>query len=74
MIYGLGEIIREYDKDDEIKKAICKVICKNITEDIAFNALSEDLSIDDGSNIRIGFTEEIENILRLYFQSYKKDK
>lgn len=77
----LVDFISQYDTDNTVKKAISNCICGNITKSVAIDALAldlqkrlyqyiwsnDDLSIDDGNNVEIGFREEIIDILTEYF-------
>ena len=80
MYYSLDNFIRENDTDNKVKKAIADCITENITKEIAIDTLahdlqkrlydfinSEDLWIDDGSNVQRDFTKTIINILTEYF-------
>ena len=81
-MYSLDKFIRKNDSDNKIKTAIADCITENMTKEIAIDTLaedlqirlydfisdSEDLSIDDGSNIRRDFTNAIRNILLEYFR------
>mgnify|MGYP000898524919 CR=1 FL=1 len=80
-MYGLSNVIQEYDTENVIKKAICETVTKNLTKEVSLDALaddlqerlydyideSDDLNIDDGSNVRVDFTNEIKRILNEYF-------
>ena len=81
MYYSLDNFIRENDTDNKVKKAIADCITENITKEIAIDTLaydlqkrlydfiddSENLWIDDGSNVQRDFTKAIVNILTEYF-------
>ena len=85
MYYTLSEFIRKNDKENKIKNAVANCISENMTKEIALDVLSEDiqkrlydfiynseeLDIDDGSNIRRDFIKAIRNILSEYFEVYK---
>lgn len=80
-MYTLDEFIRINDKENKVKKAIVECLTENMTKDIALDVLvndlqkqlydfiydSEDLDIDNGSNIKRDFTKAIRNILNEYF-------
>ena len=81
-MYTLDEFIRTNDKDNKVKNAIASCLTENMTKEVAVETLAsdlqvklygyilknDDLSIDDGSNVRRAFTKEIEKILSDYFK------
>lgn len=83
MYLSLDEFIRKNDKDGKVKDAISNCLINNMTKDVALDILSndlqerlydfiydsEELDIDDGSNIRRDFTNAIKDILKEYFNS-----
>jgi hypothetical protein len=80
-LYTLDRFIRENDTENEVKKAIINCLVENINKEIAIDILSndlqerlydfiydsEELDIDDGSNIKRAFTATIKDILAEYF-------
>lgn len=82
-MYSLDNFIRENDTEDKVKKAIIDCLVKNMTEEVAIEILSndlqkrlydfiytsEELSIDDGSNVERDFKKTIKDILLEYFNS-----
>lgn len=82
MYHSLADFIRNHDTNGTVKKSIADCICKNMSRDVALDTLaehlqkdlydyisdSEDLDIDDGSNVRRDFTKTIRNILAEYFE------
>lgn len=80
-LYTLDRFIRENDTENEVKKAIINCLVENMNKEIAIDALSndlqerlydfiyvsEELDIDDGSNIKRAFTDTIKDILTEYF-------
>lgn len=82
-MYSLDDFIRENDTEDKVKKAVIDLLVKNMTEEVAIEILSndlhkrlydfiytsEELSIDDGSNVERDFKKTIKNILLEYFNS-----
>lgn len=82
-MYLLSDFIRKYDKDNKVKKAIANCIAGNMTKEIAIDILSKDLQerlydfifdseeldIDDGSNVERDFINTIKNILSEYFDA-----
>ena len=83
MYYTLDGFIRENDKEGKVKKAIVDCLTENMTKEVALDTLandlqkrlygyiwsSDDLDIDDGSNVQRDFIKEIRNILAEYFES-----
>lgn len=81
MYLPLDEFIRKNDTDGKIKKAIGDCITENMTKEIALDILandlqirlydfifhSEELDIDDGSNVQRDFIRAIRDILSEYF-------
>lgn len=82
MVY-IDTFIRKYDKENKVKKSIVDCLTENMTKEVALDVISsdlqkrlydfiwdsEDLDIDDGSNVRIGFTKAIKDILSEYFDA-----
>ena len=78
-IYCQKRIVRKNDKEGKVKNAIADCLMDNMTKDVALDILSndlqerlydfiyesEELSIDDGSNVRRNFTYVIRNILKI---------
>lgn len=83
MYHTLDGFIRENDKEGKVKKAIVDCLTANMTKEVALDILandlqkrlydyiwsSDDLGIDDGSNVQRDFIKEIRNILTEYFES-----
>lgn len=81
MYLSLDEFVRKNDTDGKIKKAIGDCITENMTKEIALDILandlqirlydfifnSEELDIDDGSNVQRAFIRAIRDILSEYF-------
>jgi len=82
-MYSLDDFIRENDTENKVKKAVINCLVKNMTEDVAIDILSndlqkrlydfiyssEELDIDDGSNVERDFKKTIKDILFEYFNS-----
>lgn len=82
-MYLLDDFIRKNDTENKVKKAIIDCLVKNMTEEVAIEILSndlqkrlydfidssEELSIDDGSNVERDFERTIKDILLEYFNS-----
>lgn len=82
-MYSLDEFIRENDTEGKVKKAIIDCLVKKMKKEEAINILShdlqkqlydfiyvsEELSIDNGSNVERDFTKTIKDILTEYFKS-----
>ena len=82
-MYSLDDFIRENDTENKVKKAVINCLVKNMTEDVAIDILSndlqkrlydfiyssEELDIDDGSNVERDFKKTIKDILLEYFSS-----
>ena len=82
MYYSLDEFVRKNDKEGKIKNAIANCLIENMTKEVALDILADDiqkrlydfiwssdeLDIDDGSNIRRDFVKAIKNILEEYFE------
>lgn len=82
MYYSLDEFVRKNDKEEKIKNAIANCLIENMTKEVALDILADDiqkrlydfiwssdeLDIDDGSNIRRDFVKAIKNILEEYFE------
>lgn len=82
MYYSLDEFVRKNDKERKIKNAIANCLIENMTKEVALDILADDiqkrlydfiwssdeLDIDDGSNIRRDFVKAIKNILEEYFE------
>ena len=80
-MYTIDEFIRKNDTENNVKKAIANCLTENITKEVALDVLandlqvrlydfiydSEDLDIDDGSNVRRDFIKAIKDILTEYF-------
>ena len=80
-MYTIDEFIRKNDIENNVKRAIANCLTKNITKEVALDVLandlqvrlydfiydSEDLDIDDGSNVRRDFIKAIKDILTEYF-------
>ena len=80
-LYTLDRFIRENDTENKVKKAIINCLVENMNKEIAIDILSndlqerlydfiydsEELDIDDGSNIKRAFTATIKDILAEYF-------
>lgn len=83
MYHTLDGFIRENDKENKVKKAIVDCLTENMTKEVALDILandlqkrlydyiwsSDDLDIDDGSNVQRDFIKEIRNILGEYFDA-----
>ena len=83
MYHTLDGFIRENDKEGKVKKAIVDCLTENMTKEVALDILandlqkrlydyiwsSDDLDIDDGSNVQRDFIKEIRNILGKYFDA-----
>lgn len=83
MYHTLDGFIRENDKENKVKKAIVECLTENMTKEVALDILandlqkrlydyiwsSDDLDIDDGSNVQRDFIKEIRRILGEYFDS-----
>ena len=68
-MYTIDEFIRKNDIENNVKRAIANCLTENITKEVALDVLandlqvrlsdfiydSEDLDIDDGSNVRRDF-------------------
>lgn len=81
MYYSLDEFVRKHDKDNKVKKAIAECLTENMTKEVALDVLandiqkrlydfiwdSDELDIDDGSNVRRDFIKAIRDILSEYF-------
>lgn len=81
MYYSLDEFVRKNDKEGKVKNAIANCLIENMTKEVALDILSDDiqkrlydfiwssdeLDIDDGSNIRRDFVKAIKSILEEYF-------
>lgn len=81
-MYTLEDFISKFDINGEIKKSIGTCISNNMTKEIAIDMLvddlqkrlydfiweSNDLDIDDGSNVERGFKDAIKIILTEYFK------
>ena len=77
----VDEVIRDYDTEGIIRKSICEAVSRNMTKELAIDSLatdlqkrmydfiffSDDMSIDDGSNVERGFREAVKTILLEYF-------
>ena len=80
-MYTIDEFIRKNDIENNVKRAIANWLTENITKEVALDVLandlqvrlydfiydSEDLDIDDGSNVRRDFIKAIKDILTEYF-------
>ena len=80
-MYTIDEFIRKNDIENNVKRAIANCLTENITKEVALDVLandlqvrlydfvydSEDLDIDDGSNVRRDFIKAIKDILTEYF-------
>lgn len=83
MYHTLDSFIRENDKENKVKKAIVECLTENMTKEVALDTLandlqkrlydyiwsSDDLDIDDGSNVQRDFIKEIKRILSEYFDA-----
>ena len=83
MYHTLDGFIRENDKENKVKKAIIECLTENMTKEVALDILandlqkrlydyiwhSDDLYIDDGSNVQRDFIKEIKRILGEYFDT-----
>ena len=81
-MYTIDEFIRKNDIENNVKRAIANCLTENITKEVALDVLandlqvrlydfiydSEDLDIDDGSNVRRDFIKAIKDILTEYFR------
>lgn len=82
-MYTLDGFIRANDKENKVKKAIVECLTQNMTKEVALDTLadelrkrlygfvwdSDELDIDDGSNVRRDFTKAIRDILSEYFDA-----
>ena len=82
-MYSMSDFIRKHDNDNKVKNAIADCIVKNMTKEVALDVLaedmqkrlydfifsSEDLDIDDGSNVKRDFTKAIKDVLSEYFHT-----
>lgn len=82
-MYSLDEFIRKNDTDNTVKKAIAKCLTENMDKEVAMDILAhdlqkrlynfifdtEELSIDDGSNVQRDFIKTIKDILSEYFDA-----
>ena len=81
-MYSIGDFIEQYDSDYEIKHSIADNLINNTSKEFRIDLLvddlqiklydyifeSEDLDIDDGSNVERDFRNEIKRILEQYFK------
>ena len=81
MYYSLDDFIRKNDKEGKVKSAIADCLVENMPKEVAVDVLandiqkrlydfiwsSDELDIDDGSNVQRDFTKAIKNILEEYF-------
>lgn len=86
MYYTINEFIRKNDTDNKVKNAIAECLAENMNKELALDTLSEDLQkrlynfiwsseeldIDNGSNIQRDFTKAIKDILSEYFKAHTK--
>lgn len=80
-MYSIDEFIRKNDTNNKIKNAIADCLVENMTKEVALDILandlqkrlydfiydSEELDIDDGSNVQRDFVKAIKEILQEYF-------
>lgn len=80
-MYSIDEFIRKNDTENKVKNAIADCLVKNMTKEVALDVLandlqkrlydfiydSEELDIDDGSNVQRDFVKAIREILEEYF-------
>ena len=81
-MYTIDEFIRKNDTENNVKRAVANCLIENMTKEVTLDVLSndlqvrlydfiydsEDLDIDDGSNVRRDFIKAIKDILTEYFR------
>jgi len=81
-MYSIGDFIDKYDSNFDIKRGIADELVNNTSVEFKIDLLandlqkklydyifeSDDLDIDDGSNVERDFRNEIKRILEQYFK------